>query len=257
LNPEPASSGQALSEIVGKTTEKPPNFFHTSYSEGLPLKARTNPAETWISPLLLLLFFIAAILFSFFTKELKTLFFSPFRKDGIRKLNAEENFLVRRTLLSLLLIFLLALPVLIYQTLGYYGFHPEVPLRVPLYIQLLGLCAGLIGMKLVVVRFAGILFLCKKEAEIYLHAIMLMFSAAGLLLIPLCLAGRFISGEALGLLLGGAWILVGVSYASGLITGAAAALRSLRISSFHLILYFCTLELIPAILIIKLVRNLA
>jgi hypothetical protein len=234
-----------------------PNFFYSAYTEGMPIKTRTAIAESWINPLLLLLFFFASILFSYYTKEIKVLILSPFRKDGIRKINSEENFMVRRTLLALMLIFLLSLPVLIYQTLKFSEIDAHLLDQLPMYLQLAGICAGLIGLRLLTIGLVGRLFLCKREAGIYKHGIMLMFSGAGLTLIPICLTVQFISGKAMAWLIIAGWLVVGISYLTGLIAGSAAALRSHSISKFHLILYFCSLELLPAILILKVVGSLA
>ncbi len=233
-----------------------PQFFYTEHTEGLPLKYRIARTESWISPLLLLLFFFVAMLVTYFSKELKALFSSPFKREGIRKLNDEENFMARRTLLSLLLIFLLAWPILIYQTMVRFQLKDMLPDLMPVYLLILGITALLLIARLLLVRLTGILFYCRKEADIYSQGIMLMFGASGMLMIPLCLAAQFAEGVALDGILWAAWLLTGLAYLGGILTGVASALRSLAISGYHLFLYFCALELLPAVFIVKMVRNM-
>jgi len=257
FGPSQAASKSSHAIPETETNSAPANFFHTEYSADMPLKPRIANPESWISPLLLLLFFFSSILATYFRKELGVLLSSPFRKDGMRKLIDEENFIVRRTLLTMLLIFLIALPILLYQTMAYTGVVLESPLDLPLYIQLLGICAGLIGLKLVAVNLIGSLFQCQREADIYTNGMMLMFGLAGLLLIPACLLIQLVEEPFMAVSIRSTWIMVGVLYIGSLFTGASAVLGSQTVSRFHLFLYFCTLEILPGILIVKIVRNLA
>lgn len=244
------------SNIIPSVPSAAPNFFFTEYTKALPLKPRVLRADSWIAPLLLLLLFVMAILFTSYAKELQGLLLSPFRQGGIRKINAEENFLARRTLYAMLLVFLLALPVFIYQTLLFTGFHARLIPEVPMYLQLFGLCAGLTGLKLLVIRFTGSLFNCKAEASNYIHGFILVTSLGAIVLIPASLMGLYLPSNTFGLMLAGTWIIVALAYLGGIITGTNTALKGLTISKFHIFLYFCTFEIFPALLMFKVIRNM-
>ncbi|MBX7203510.1 MAG: DUF4271 domain-containing protein [Bacteroidia bacterium] len=244
------------SNIIPSVPSAAPNFFFTEYTKALPLKPRVLRADSWIAPLLLLLVFVLAILFTSYAKELLGLVLSPFRKGGIRKINAEENFMARRTLYAMLLVFLFALPVFIYQTLLYTGFHVRLIPGMPMYPQLAGLCVGLIGLKLLLIRFTGSLFMYKAEANSYVHGFILVVSLAAVILIPASLTGLYLPAQTFELVLGGTWFVVALTYLGGIITGMNTALKGLNISKFHIFLYFCTFEIFPALLMFKVIRNM-
>jgi hypothetical protein len=183
------------------------------------------------------------------------LLLSLFKRDGLRKLIDEENILLRRTLLLCLLQYLIILPVFVYQVTNYFNLTNALLPYVPAYAQLLLVCAGTLGLKVLVINALGFLFDCSKEARNYSLSILVLCAVLGLIYIPISLAIKLsvptISSWFLLTGLG----LTAFAYLISLLIGLSNGLRSIVLSKFHLILYFCTLEILPVILIIKAVKN--
>jgi hypothetical protein len=243
-----------------KQLETPPvkavdNFFYSSHSADLVPKSRIVDKDSWIIPLLLLAFFLAGIINTFFFRSSRQLLLSLFKRDGLRKLIDEENILLRRTLLLCLLQYLIILPVFVYQVTNYFNLTNALLPYVPAYAQLLLVCAGTLGLKVLVINALGFLFDCSKEARNYSLSILVLCAVLGLIYIPISLAIKLsvptISSWFLLTGLG----LTAFAYLISLLIGLSNGLRSIVLSKFHLILYFCTLEILPVILIIKAVKN--
>jgi hypothetical protein len=231
------------------------NFFYTAHSTGLAPKSRIVDKDSWIIPLLLLAFFLAGIINTFFFRSSRQLISSLFKHDGLRKLIDEENILLRRTLMLCLLQFLIILPIFVYQVTNYFDLTNALFPYIPAYAQLLLVCAGALGLKILVINALGVLFDCSKEARNYNLSILVLCAVLGLIYIPITLAIKLSLPTISSLFLHIGLGLTALAYLVSLVIGLSNGLRSIALSKFHLILYFCTLEILPVFLIIKAVKN--
>jgi len=233
-----------------------PNFFHTNHSSDLYPSPALEDRDNWIIPLLLGIFFLAAIIHTVFSKASRGIFNALFKRDGLRKLMEEENIIQKRTLMLSLSLFLLIFPVFIYQLANHFELTTAFVPFLPPYAQLLLISAGLLGFKVFSIHLLGYLFNCKTEAGNYNVGILVMYSFLGLLLIPVTLGIKLSTGEIEVYFTLAGIAFFALSYLISLGIGISAGLRSSALSKFHLILYFCTLEILPVILIVKAVRNI-
>lgn len=233
-----------------------PNFFFTTYSKDFRPRLRQTDAEGWILPLLLVAFFLAAIVNTLFPKTIRNILMNFLKRDAFRKIREEDNLLYRRTLALMLLIFLVVSPVFIYQVAGHFNLSTAFLPFMPAYWQLFLIGAGILGLKLFTIQVLGYLFNCTVEAGQYITGIILMNCFLGVLFIPVSLGIKISTAEISGYLLMGGIGLFGLFYLISLLIGIGAGIRSEALSKFHLILYFCTLEILPVFLIIKTVRNI-
>lgn len=233
-----------------------PNFFYTEYSAGMEPRPQTTDPQHWILPVVLTLFFLAALIFTHFQKEVITLGGSLIRRDGMRKLIEEESIIVKRTSLLLLVLFFLILPVFLYQLLDYFRINPRLIPNIPAYPQLFILCTLLISIKMTIIQLLGNLFHCRFEALAYNITNVILAGALAILLIPIALAMKLSPENAK------IWIILAgvvpalIAYLSGLSKGFIFARRSRAVSIFHIFLYFCTLELLPFVVVVKFVNDL-
>lgn len=254
--PVSASAVRDKEKAPEQVAEKLPNFFFTHYSPDLRPKARYVDPDGWILPLLLGAFFLVAIVQTLFPRTIRMLVLNMFKRDAFRKMREEDNMLYRRTLALMLLVFLMVAPVFIYQVASHFKLQTAFLPFIPVYWQLFLIGAGILGFKLVTIQAIGYLFDCTLEAGQYILGIILMNCFLGVLFIPVSLGIKISTGElSAGLLLGGLGIF-GLFYLISLAIGIGAGMRSGALSKFHLILYFCTLEILPVFLIIKTVRNI-
>jgi hypothetical protein len=250
---------QASKPKVEAKVEEPeilPNFFFTTYTKDFRPRLRKADAEAWILPLLLAAFFLAAIVNTLFPKTIRNILMNFLKRDAFRKIREEDNQLYRRTLALMLLIFLVVSPVFIYQVAGYFKLSTAFLPFMPAYWQLFLIGAGILGFKLFTIQVLGYLFNCTVEAGQYITGIILMNCFLGVLFIPVSLGIKISAAEISGYLLMGGIGLFGLFYLISLLIGIGAGIRSEALSKFHLILYFCTLEILPVFLIIKTVRNI-
>ena len=253
----PVETKELKAKVLQKdTTEVYPNFFHTNHSADLYPKAAVEDADNWIIPLLLGIFFLAAIIHTVFSKASKGIFNALFKRDGLRKLMEEENIIQRRTLLLSLSLYLLIVPIFIFQVAQHFHLTTAFVPFLPPYAQLLLISAGLLGCKVFSIHLLGYLFNCRVEAGNYTVGIIVMSSLLGLSLIPTTLGVKLSTGEMEVYFILSGIAFLALSYLISLGIGISAGLRSSVLSKFHLILYFCTLEILPVILIIKAVRNI-
>jgi hypothetical protein len=254
-----SSNIQAIKPAVKEKVEEPeilPNFFYTSFTKELRPRLRKTDAEGWVLPLLLCAFFLAAIVNTLFPKTIRNILMNFLKRDTFRKIREEDNLLYRRTLALMLLIFLIVSPVFIYQVAGYFDLSTAFLPFMPAYWQLFLIGAGILGFKLFTIQLLGYFFNCTVEAGQYIAGIIMMNCFLGVLFIPISLGIKISASEISGYLLMAGLGLFGLFYLISLMIGISAGIRSEALSKFHLILYFCTLEILPVFLIIKTVRNI-
>ncbi len=234
-----------------------PNFFFTTYSKDLKVDFRKYDTDSWILPLLLFAVFFLGIINTYFFKESRQLFSSIFKKGSFKKLLNEENVMIRRTVFLFVLLFLIVTPIFSFQVYTFYKGHPDYIPLIPSYVQILLILSAAFGLKLFGVRFLGFIFSCRSVAMSYISNIIVSFIIAGLFLIPIALLIK-ISVPAFTLYLVYSGIaLLSTAYATSLMAGIISAWREEKLSKFHLILYFCTLEILPLFIIIKTVKDLS
>lgn len=254
-----SSNIQVIKPAVKEKVEEQeilPNFFYTSFTKELRPRLRKTDAEGWVLPLLLCAFFLAAIVNTLFPKTIRNILMNFLKRDAFRKIREEDNLLYRRTLALMLLIFLIVSPVFIYQVAGYFDLSTAFLPFMPAYWQLFLIGAGILGFKLFTIQLLGYFFNCTVEAGQYIAGIIMMNCFLGVLFIPISLGIKISASEISGYLLMAGLGLFGLFYLISLMIGISAGIRSEALSKFHLILYFCTLEILPVFLIIKTVRNI-
>lgn len=249
-----------ISEPVIVAKEKPagplPNFFHTEFDPSLTAKPRISLPDSWILPLLLTGFFFLALIQTLYPKEIFTILKSIVKRDGLRKLEEQESNQIWRCLLLFLLLFLVVSPVFMYQTADYFGWKTAFLPYLSPYMQLMLIGAGLLGFKILVIAFIGVLFLMEQQSVQYVTGIIIMNAFTAALLIPVSLGVQLSGPEYAHQILIGGLAFCGVFYLFSVVNGIVTGLKYSPLSKFHLFLYFCTLEILPVLIIIKTVKTL-
>lgn len=231
-----------------------PNFFHTEFKSPIAPRSRLADVDSWILPLLLLFFFCIALINLAFPRSLLQIVTAVFRLDGIRKIQSDENAVMRKAMRLMHLVYVFLFPVFAYQVLNFGQINIDTLNSIPLYWKLLILSGGLLAGKISLVSIFGYLFNCIDESTNYRHGILVMNCLLALLLIPICLAIKISPAEwTLYFVIAGS-ACFSLFYLISLAIGAISGLRSKTLSKFHLILYFCALEAIPVFLILKIAK---
>jgi Domain of unknown function (DUF4271) len=211
---------------------------------------RVAPSFEWIFYLfcgvLVLLSFLRLSFNKFFTDLFKVFFNTSMRQKQIKEQLSQSP------LPSLLLniFFFITGGIFLYFLMGHYGYEMDYPTAVNVLICIGGLSALYLG-KFVFLSLAGWMFDKKSASENYLFNVFMVNKMAGLFLLPMDIlmaysdhAGRqvVITLTAIGLV-----ILAIIR----MIRGFQSVSNNLKINPLHFVMYVAAFEVIPVLLIYK------
>jgi hypothetical protein len=213
-----------------------------------PLPLATTEGNWWGAAILFFSFTLIVILRVFDYRKLILLFNGFVRASSVSVMYREEYSFTSRVSVLLIINYLLVFPLFIWQTLGYFGASREGLTGFGMIILII-LCVYLV--KIIVTRMLGNIFQVKEASSEYVYNILLFNKTIGLLLFPICLLlayARQIPSEILiwtGIV---SWCLILVYR---LLRVILIGFANSSVSFFYIILYLCTLEIIPFVVILK------
>lgn len=213
-----------------------------------PKLAPVAPGGIWIHVLLFLSFTMLVILRVFDFRRLVALVQGFARAASVGVMYREESPLTSRVSVFLILNYLLMAALFIWQASGVVLSEFPPPSTI-MWIALVILSVYVV--KIIVIRIMGFIFEMREAAQEYIYNVVLFNKTVGLILFPvtLCLAyARQLEPE---------WLVI-----AGLVSwGIILIYRFIRLSwiglsgrgvSFlYIILYLCTLEILPFVVILK------
>jgi hypothetical protein len=157
-----------------------------------------------------------------------------------------------RASVFLSLFFVITLSILIGSVLDYYGivlFESTIPNEF-----IIGLCTVLMYViKMVVIKLAGAVFKLQNEATEYMLQIVSYWNVVGLFLFPVIIFLSFFEAAPPAIFIFTGLIMVLSFLGIRSINGILFGLNSSKISKFYLFIYLCALEILPFIIIAKLI----
>ncbi len=168
----------------------------------------------------------------------------------------EENTLVQRVFLILTLIFVLVLPLFLLQVIHYYHWQTADVKGFALYIVLLLVLAIMYFIKIITASFLGYVFDMDALVKSHFYNVFLVNNLLGLVLLPIVALGAYSYQlpQSLLIQIGIGTILLGYTFRT---------FRSLYMNVgfkggaiYHLFLYFCTLEILPLVVLFKLLKSI-
>ncbi len=124
----------------------------------------------------------------------------------------------------------------------------------PVYYTFLMLCLGIV-IKLSTIRTVGYLFGLDKASHYYTSTVIILYVALGTLLAPINLFLIFPNTAFEQILLKTGILLLIIMFLIRYLRGAQVNFRLIAHNKFHFLLYICTLELGPFLVIYKLIFN--
>jgi hypothetical protein len=233
------------SVLLQASTEVHGNLFPKTFN---PAPLATSEGNWWGAAILFFSFTLIVILRVFDYRKLALLFNGFFRASSVSAMYREEYSLTSRISLLLLVNYLLVFPLFIWQVMGHFGAVRE-GLTGFTMISVIILCVYLV--KIIATRILGNIFEVKEASSEYVYNILLFNKTIGLILFPVCLLlayARQIPPEILiwaGIV---SWCLILVYR---LLRVILIGFSNSSVSFFYIILYLCTLEIIPFIVILK------
>ncbi|HEX5668950.1 MAG TPA: DUF4271 domain-containing protein, partial [Chitinophagaceae bacterium] len=211
---------------------------------------RVAPSYEWIFYLfcgvLLLLSFLRLSFNKFFTDLFKVFFNTSMRQKQIREQLSQSP------LPSLLLniFFFITGGIFLYFLMGHYGYEMDHPTAINVLLCIAGLSGLYLG-KFVFLSLAGWMFDKRSASESYIFNVFMVHKMAGLFLLPMDIlmaysdhGGRqvVITLTAIGL------IILGIMR---MVRGFQSVSNNLKINPLHFIMYVAAFEVIPVLLIYK------
>jgi hypothetical protein len=220
--------------------------------EGVLIKK--SQADWMVGVGLFVLIMIAIIRFSF-NKYLIRLVDSILNYQTSNNLFLEKN--LRNIRGSIFLNALFFLNISFFAVL-YYNFSSINTGKASSFLTFVYTLAGFLLLyfgKFIVVRIIGYIFDGVKESKEYLHTVFIYNKNLGIFLLPVTLSVPFIADFAIYFLLIIGLIIAIVFYLLRLIRGVKILFRK-HVSIFYMILYLCALEILPLLVIYKLLKSL-
>ncbi|MFL5754072.1 MAG: DUF4271 domain-containing protein [Bacteroidia bacterium] len=215
--------------------------------------AESNKAEKSYWPVFVLLF--SFILLVYLRVNSSRRFFQIIRAffslSYTRQLVREEYRLNKGTSIALIVLFIITASIFLYKLNSYYGF---VEFSIPGFPSFLVICLSILfvySLKILINRLLSFLVDETERLDEYIFNVFMMNKATGFFLFPVVIALQYIKVDPHYLFVCGL-VIAGFFYAIRLFRGFVIGYAGRGISIFHLFLYLCTLEILPLVVLIKL-----
>jgi hypothetical protein len=166
----------------------------------------------------------------------------------------EELFAGSRVSITLLVLFVLSAASFLFETIEYFGFNKGGD-EILLLVKLIVAITFAYGLKIFGVRLFGNILQNQKPAKDYALIIVLFCNVFGLLLLPIVVCIAFVEGISPRVFIYAGGILYALLLFARIIRGIMISLNSAGVSILYLFLYLCALEILPLLIVIKLLMR--
>ena len=206
--------------------------------------------DVWVLTTIMVLIFIFALLNQTFSKQLTAIIQSFFSNRILTNLNKEDNLFTSWPFLVLFVQFGFTVGLFFYLAAQFKKLG-EVQAGFQFYVTISLLIIGFYGLKIAVLKLLGFIFNIQKPVGEYISILYLSYFNASLLFMPLVLAFALSPLKYGGYYIGIAVILLLIIFVFQFIRAGINIISNYRFSKVYLILYFCTLEICPILILIK------
>jgi hypothetical protein len=207
----------------------------------------------WIAILVIICLIIIAWVQTNYSKRLTQIIRSVALPYYVNQLEREGNLYNERITLGLGFVFLTSVSLLIYQFFQFYG---VVIFNIPSFLIFLIILAGVIGyilIKTILIQVTGIIFKTTEHAHSYRLNALIFNHTIGLFLFPILLFSQYWQANPF------IWIalgLISILLIYRFLRSISIGLSNTKFPVFYLILYLCTLEILPLLWLIKVIRQI-
>ncbi|HLG04308.1 MAG TPA: DUF4271 domain-containing protein [Bacteroidia bacterium] len=202
----------------------------------------------WVAVMLFTSFTMLVVLRVFDHRRLLQLMNGFLRHSSVSILYREEYALTGRVSVLLLLNYLLVLPLFFWQV----GRHYQMDVNGLVWFGFMSIGIGLAYfVKIVTVRVLGSVFEVRDAAAEYSYNILLFNKIGGLILFPVVLLLAYARQVPSGILIWAGLCILSIILIYRLLRIFLIGVSTPSVSLFYIILYLCTLEILPFIVIIK------
>lgn len=213
-------------------------------------KVLAKAKPDWMILIMILSLVVLGWVYSFFRKYLSRIFQSVYDSNASYKLMNERSSITERISFALNMLFVLNTGFFVYEI--FYIFKlPYFGLSNFLLFSVFLMCLSIIYVfKFIFYAFLGYIFKAPKTIFEYVHNLFLFHKIYGILLIPITVCIPFCNDKFARLLIVLGIILFAISFLFRLFRGVQISIK-INFSFFYLILYLCTVEILPILILGK------
>lgn len=212
---------------------------------------RPAPEHDWLTGLFIICLILISWIRYYNFRRIKQLFRAVIGRHHVNQLVRDGNLVEERITPGLVVIYLSSLAVIIYQ-FGLNHFSALLNLSEPwlIFLIIIGSIGFMWFLKLMTIRLTGLIFRTKQDTAELILTNMIFNGATGIVIFPFVVAG-FYSGNLLLIKVAGAILLIGMAlrFFRSLMIGLSAQ----TFSVIYLFLYLCTLEILPLLILYRMV----
>jgi hypothetical protein len=226
---------------------------HTIKPYGMVGKERIVPGQDWVLGFILILWMIFASVRVEFPEYLGQIFSGLVNFNAASRLFRQRGYKTMFGAVRLDLIFYFTLPLSVFQIAQFFKVDiPGFP-SIILFIAILLIINVYFFIKILIHRLVGSIAMLKDQTDELVFNIRLYYRALGFVLLPIATVHAILP-ETNFITIWGMAILIFIMYIAALFRSIYLGYQK-DISIFYLILYLCTLEILPLLLIFKLVMK--
>lgn len=236
-----------------KDTISPPSLFqgHLLTVKNDKPQLHITKYDYWITGVFLLLFVLFVWLYVSNRKKLNQIINGFYQTHNVNENKRDAFSMGNRVSVFLSVFFVFTLSIFISRVLSFYQVQLFANNVVELTLALIIILVYCI--KFITINVFGIVFQVPKEARDYMMSVFLFCNALGLFMLPVVLCLTFIKqASPLVFIYAGMGIILAFICVR-MVRGIFIGLNSPRVSKFYLFMYLCTLEILPFILMVKMV----
>lgn len=207
-----------------------------------------DPRPDWLLGVIIISLVLLAWLKLFYNKFLDQTLLSIANYQLSTKLFRDQNIFSKRVAFALNMNFILVGSAFAYLVLGFYNLSPFHLDDFLSYLAYAGSISLALLLRYIVSQVLGHVFRKQAEFRDYLQQLLLIYKNLGVYLLVLVIGIAYISEELRIYLLYLSLVLVAAAYGLRFIKGFNIILSSKDVLIFYLILYLCTLEILPLLI---------
>ncbi len=210
-----------------------------------------KPEMVWPAFVFIIGFVLLVLIRTTSAKRFFMIIKAIFTLGASKQLMREDYKLNKGSAVLFSIVFVLHFSYFLFEINQYFGYIHYSFNSVLFYFLIVSAIILTYTVKITLSKLLSSVFLAKNETDEYIFNIFLSTNAAGLFLFPIIVCSEYSQLPVQYFLCGGSTVLL-VLYLIRVFKGLAIAYVGGRFSVFHLFLYFCALEVLPLIVIIKL-----
>ena len=241
---------ESMAPLQGKPAPSLFSSHQLQPREGVPV-GHTQEFPDWIFGILIAGAILVAWTYTFYFKRFTILLSASFSKRYLSQLTREGNLLKERIAVSLSAVYILSFGMVLYVISQTWFTTQDFFLNG--WSLFLVLCLFLLlywALKFILLRILGVVFRTQQSTHDYLVNSLIFTTLTGLSVLPLLPAVIYLRSEAL---LIACIVIIVLLFIIRFIKGVGVGLQLRRFSYLFLFVYLCALELLPLLILLKLV----